>query len=182
ASSPRHQGLYQHGEPPLSNLGGPLDLTRQTGQSFSLQDIRGSVALVFFGFTQCSNTCPVAMAQAQQLLAGFRSRKPPAVLFVTLDPLSDTPAALAQYLSAFDPRIIGLTGTPRQIEQAAKRYGVASQSASGTLEHSSRWYLLDDNMRVARVYKINTPVSAMAQDIVRAQTARAAATWSEGAP
>ena len=166
----------QIGEPPLPGVGGPLDLVKHTGQPFSLRDIEGAPALVFFGFTQCANTCPMALAQVQQLLASFHSRKPPTVLFVTLDPLSDTPAALTQYLAAFDKRIIGLTGTPAQIEQAAKRYGVARQSSSGTLEHSSRWYLLDERMQVARVYKINTPVNAMAQDIVRAQTARVAAT------
>lgn len=177
-----YQGLYQHGEPPLSGVGGPLDLVAQNGKPFSLKDIQGAPALVFFGFTQCANTCPIALAQVQQLLAAFRSHKPPNVLFVTLDPLSDTPAALTQYLAQFDKRIIGLTGTPHQIEQAAQHYGVARQSSSGTLEHSSRWYLLDERMQVARVYKINTPVNAMAQDIVRAQTARVAATWNDGSP
>lgn len=174
--------LHQHGEAPLPGIGGALNLVRHNGQPFSLRDIQGSPALIFFGFTQCANTCPMAMAQAQQVLASFQSRKPPTVLFVTLDPLSDTPAALTQYLRAFDQRIIGLTGSPHQIEQVARRYGVSRTASTGTLEHSSRWYLLDDGMRVSRIYKINTPASAMAQDIVRAQTARAAATWSDLSP
>lgn len=184
ASTP--DGLYQQGEAPMAGLGGELNLLTHTGKPFSLQDIQGSPALVFFGFTQCANTCPMAMAQAQQILANFRTRKPPTVLFVTLDPLSDSPAALAQYLAHFDKRIVGLTGSPDQVARAAQRYGVGTQRAStspnGQLEHSSRWYLLDEKMRLARVYKIDTPASAMAQDIIRAQSHRTAYMWPQGAP
>jgi protein SCO1/2 len=175
-----------HGEAPLQGLGGPLDLTDQKGRPFSLKQLQGQTVLVFFGFTQCGNTCPLAMAQARQLLAAFQSRKPPAVVFVTLDPLSDGPQALSAYLSHFDARIIGLTGTPPQIEQAARRYGVATQSApqgsAQRLEHSSRWYLLDGNLKLSRVYKISTPVADIAQDIVQAQTSMAHPIWNREQP
>lgn len=173
---------FQYGEPPLPGLGGPLALTRHDGKPFSLRDVHGSPVLVFFGFTQCASTCSVAMMQAQRLLARFQSRQPPVVLFVTLDPLSDSPAALAQYLAHFDPRIIGLTGTPPQIEKASRQYGVATQqSATAPLEHSSRWYLLDADMQLVRVYKMDTPESAMAQDIARASFNKSSFAWERNA-
>ena len=174
--------VYVHGEPPLQGLGGALDLITHKGKAFSLRDIQGAPALVFFGFTQCSNTCPLAMAQVKQLLTHFQSRKPPAVVFVTLDPLSDTPSALAQYLAPFDPRIVGLTGSPKQIEQATRRYGVTTQQSQAPLAHSSRWYLLDGRGQLVRVYKIDTPASAMAQDIVRAQSQHLASTLNAKLP
>lgn len=162
----------RYGQPPLSGLGGPLDLVDQHGRSFSLHRLQGRPVLVFFGFTRCGDTCPLALAQASQILAQFRSRQPPAVVFVTLDPLNDDPRSLAAYLSSFDPRIIGLTGKPEHIEQAARRYGVGTQPRDGTLDHSSRWYLLDERLNLSRVYKLDTPPNHIAQDIVALPTAR----------
>lgn len=181
-SSPDVRALV-HGEAPLQGMGGPLNLVMHTGKPFTLAQVKGAPTLLFFGFTQCANTCPVAMAQAQQVLSAFHAGRPPNIVFVTLDPLSDPPEVLADYLSRFDRRIIGLTGSPQQIEAAARRYGVGIQSKqAGPLEHSSRWYLLDDDAQLLRVYKIDTPVSAMVQDIARTRAQRMASTWPQGAP
>jgi protein SCO1/2 len=171
----------RHGEEPLPGLGGALDLTDHKGRPFSLAQTKGAPTLLFFGFTQCGNTCPVALAQIKQVLAAFQSRKPPMVLVVTLDPLTDTPSVLASHLGHVDDRIIGLTGTPQQIEQAARRYGVATQTGAtnpaqgrrpdkaAPLAHSSRWYLLNGNHQIERVYKITTPVTDIVQDIQQMQ-------------
>jgi len=174
--------IYLHGEAPADGLGGPLDLVMHTGKPFTLAQLKGAPTLLFFGFTQCGNTCPVAMAQAQQVLSAFRAGRPPNVVFITLDPLSDPPAALSDYLSRFDKRIIGLTGSPVRVEAAARRYGVSVNKTSGPLEHSSRWYLLDDHARLVRVYKFDTPASAMIQDLVRSRAQDMASVWQEGAP
>jgi protein SCO1/2 len=172
-----------HGEAPPPGLGGPLNLVMHTGKPFTLAQVKGTPTLLFFGFTQCANTCPVAMAQARQVLEAFRAGKPPHIVFVTLDPLSDPPQVLADYLARFDKRIIGLTGSPTQIEAAARRYGVGVQNKrAGPLEHSSRWYLLDEDAQLQRVYKLDTPASAMVQDIARSHAQRLASTWREGAP
>ena len=173
---------YIAGEAPMPGIGGPLDLTDQHGHAFSLKALQGQPVLVFFGFTQCANTCPVALAQARQLLNAFRAGKPPAIVFVTLDPLSDSPKALANYLSHFDARIIGLTGQPAQIERAAQRYGVATRAGAQGLDHSSRWYLLDGELKVARVYKISTPVADLVQDLAHAQHALSSPIWSTPKP
>jgi protein SCO1/2 len=191
ADLPATQGPT-HGEAPLPGLGGPLELTDHRGQPFSLKQAKGEPVLLFFGFTQCGNTCPVALAQARQLLATFQPRKPPVVVFVTLDPLSDTPSVLAAYLSHFDARIIGLTGSPRQIEQAARQYGVATQGGAQRpmqsqgsplpLAHSSRWYLLDGQQKLVRVYTLNTPVNDMVQDILQTQQRTHHPIWDQDKP
>jgi cytochrome oxidase Cu insertion factor (SCO1/SenC/PrrC family) len=186
--------MVMHGDPPLPGLGGPLDLTDHTGQAFSLERNKGKPVLLFFGFTQCSNTCPVALLQAKQLLESFRSRRPPAVVFVTLDPLTDSPAVLASHLAQVDTRIIGLTGSPKQIEHVARRYGVATQSSASTqtqsqpskmastTAHSSRWYLLDSDHKLTRVYKITTPVADIVHDLMLMPHPRHEPIWSPVKP
>ena len=178
ASAATPEPVFAHGEAPLAGLGGPLDLIEHTGRRFSLRQLHGAPTLLFFGFTQCGDTCPVAMAQAVQVLASFRAARPPNIVFVTLDPLSDPPQTLAAYLAKFDTRIIGLTGSPADVEAAARRYGVGMRKTAGPLEHSSRWYLLDDSAQLVRVYRPDTPVAALARDVgdlARARTDRLAA-------
>jgi protein SCO1/2 len=163
------EGTLQFGEPPMAGIGGDLALTDQHGQPFSLKQLGSKPALVFYGFLRCSSVCPLALLQAKQLLASFNARPAPAIIFVTLDPLNDDPASLAQHLAAVDPRIIGLTGSPAQIERAATRYGVATRGQNSSLEHSSRWYLVTSPGVVQRVYDSKTTVDQMAQDVARAQ-------------
>ena len=163
--------LFQHGEVPRPGLGGALTLTDQQGHSFSLKQLKGQPALLFFGFSRCATVCPVALFQAKQLLALFQSRRAPTVIFISLDPLSDDPASLAKFLAPFDRRIVGLTGSPAQIEQAAARYGVAMQGQGANIEHSARWYLVGADAQVLRVYDSATSANLLAQDIVRMQNA-----------
>ena len=90
------------------------------------------------------------------------------MVFVTLDPLNDGPEQLRSFVQRMDPRIIGLTGSPQQIEQAAERYGVApARVRPARVEHSSMWYLLDGQARVRRVYAHNTPAPALVADLRR---------------
>jgi protein SCO1/2 len=102
-------------------------LTADNGRSANEADFRGEVVLLYFGFTGCSSQCPVTMARLARALASLgpdaaRVR----VLFVTLDPAHDGPAALRAYAAAFDPRhITGLTGPARRIARLARRYRVA---------------------------------------------------------
>jgi len=95
------------------------------------------------------------------------SRAEPTVVFVTLDPLNDTPGALRDYLHAFDDRIVGLTGTPGAIMSAAGRYGVGVERGSTTVDHSARWYLLDPAGRLVRVYGADATAVELASDLDR---------------
>jgi protein SCO1 len=155
----------RYGQVAPPQLGGPIELTDHMGQPFSLAKIARRPALLFFGFTQCGVTCPVALMTAKQLLA----KQDVPVLFVTLDPLTDDPATLRLFVSRFDARLIGLTGQPEQVEQVVERYRVGSRRTNGILEHSSVWYLLDGQGRVARIYPFDTPAAHLQADLLTLQ-------------
>lgn len=168
-------GPLQHGMEPPGDLGGAIDqLVDQRGQPFSLDRVAGRPALLFFGFTHCGSTCPVALLTAVQVLADFGRGPAPAVLFVTLDPLSDGPRELASHLGRIDARITGLTGHPDRVERIAERYGVAVRPrADGPgPDHSSMWYLLDGRGRLQRVYRYDTPAAPLIEDLRRLSTPR----------
>lgn len=157
----------EFGAPPPAGIGGPIDLVDDHGQRFTNARLQGRPALLFFGLAHCSVTCPVALATAKQLFAQANAMRPPPVVFVTLDPLEDDVATLHRFLTNFDTRLIGLTGSPSQIEDIADRFGVGMRRADGQLEHSSMWYLLDGAGRVRRVYRFDTPAPQLTADVNR---------------
>jgi len=161
-----------HGRDAPADIGGALDLVDHEGRRFALSRVAGRPVLVFFGFTHCGTTCPQALVTVREVLHTLQSVDT-TVLFVTLDPLNDGPEQLRSFVQRLDPRIIGLTGSPQQIEQAAERYGVALRGAANTIEHSSMFYLLDGAARVRRVYPHNTPAPALVADIRRLRAASA---------
>jgi len=164
-----------HGREAPAQVGGALDLVDHDGRRFALSRVAGRPALVFFGFTHCGSTCPQALVTAREVLYTLQPAET-AVLFVTLDPLNDGPEQLRSFVQRLDTRLIGLiglTGSPQQIEQAAERYGVALRGAANTIEHSSMFYLLDGAAHVRRVYPHNTPATALVADIRRLRAASA---------
>lgn len=108
------------------SIGGPFQLIdAKSGREVSDRDFRGKWLLVFFGYTHCPDVCPKTLSEIADTLTQLgplADRVQP--LFITVDPLRDTQQALADYTAAFDPRILGLTGTPEQIATAAKSYYV----------------------------------------------------------
>jgi protein SCO1 len=120
--------------PPLqgAKLGGPFTLVNQDGQPVSDTQFDGKYRLVYFGFTYCPDVCPVdlqnigkAMRQLEKSDPALAARVQP--IFITVDPERDKPAVMKQYVSAFHPRIIGLTGTKEQIADVSKKFGVYAQ-------------------------------------------------------
>ena len=120
---------------------------------------RGRWVLVFFGFTRCPDVCPMSMTYASDLLkslGGFADKLQ--IVFVTVDPERDTPDALRDYLANFDPRIVGLTGTPEQIAAASKVFGVyyAKRALEGlndyTMDHSTAFYLVNPEGELQRAF------------------------------
>lgn len=129
---------------------GAFRLTDQNGATVTEKDVLGRPAVLFFGFTYCPDVCPTTLASITNLLkrldgAGDKL----GVYFVTVDPDRDTEAALKAYLSSFDPRIRGLTGTAEQIAAIAKPLGVYyARSGTGqnyTMDHTASLFLLDAN-------------------------------------
>jgi len=161
------------GEPPKPGLGGEIRLMDHRGQPFVLSQQAPQATLLFFGFTRCAQVCPPALSLMQSLAMRMQAQKPARMLFVTLDPLNDDPAALSHYLRGFDAQITGLTGSPAQIEEVARRYGVSTGMSDGVLDHSARLYLLGTSHRLQRVYRLQTPAAQLARDIVALQSGRA---------
>jgi protein SCO1 len=119
------------GDPPLEGaaIGGPFTLTDQDGRRVTDRDFAGRYRLIYFGFTHCPDVCPTDLAVIGAALARFEKSDPGraarvAPIFVSVDPERDTPAVLKDYVAAFHPRLVGLTGTSRQVAEVARRYGV----------------------------------------------------------
>ena len=118
-------------EPPLkgATVGGPFTLTDQDGKQVTDRDFAGRYRITYFGFTFCPDVCPTDMQVIAQGLRLFEKEDPARAarvqpIFISVDPGRDGPAELKQFVSAFHPRLIGLTGTPEQIANIAKSHGV----------------------------------------------------------
>ena len=117
-------------EPPLrgARLGGPFTLTDHRGRQVTDRDFAGKWRIVYFGFTHCPDVCPTDLLAVGQALRRFEKSDPAraarvAPIFVSVDPERDTPPVLKEYVAAFHPRLIGLTGTQQQVAEMVKRYG-----------------------------------------------------------
>jgi protein SCO1/2 len=106
-------------------VGGPFKLIGVDGQEVTEVAVKGKYSLFFFGFTFCPDACPTALNTFTLVLEklGPDAAKIQPV-FVSIDPERDTPQVLKEYLSSFDPRIMGLTGTKEEIAEAAKKFRV----------------------------------------------------------
>lgn len=114
---------------PGIDMGGPFELTDHTGRTVTEADFEGRFMLVYFGYSSCPDVCPTelsSMAAALDIVAetNAAAAKKVTPVFVTIDPARDTPEVLRDYAPAFHPRLIGLTGSPEAIDQAAKEYRV----------------------------------------------------------
>ncbi|HEY7996730.1 MAG TPA: SCO family protein [Steroidobacteraceae bacterium] len=148
------------------------DFTLLDGQArtFTRRDLEGAPSLVFFGFTHCPDVCPttlVKLVQVRQQAAlpgGLR------VVFVSVDPQRDTPPLIGQYVHAFDPQFIGLTGDPASLAELARRFGVAVNrvelpGGDYTMDHSAVIFLLDADARLVGLFTPPFNVAALAQDL-----------------
>ena len=124
-----------NGRPPLANarIGGPFALIDQDGHLRRDTDFVGKYRILYFGYTYCPDVCPVdvqTIGAAMRLLdksdPGLAARIVP--IFVTVDPERDTPPVLKSFVSAFHPRMIGLTGSRAQIDAVASEFAVFSQA------------------------------------------------------
>jgi protein SCO1/2 len=135
--------------PPLkgATIGGPFALTDQDGRPATDRNLAGRWRIFYFGFSHCPDACPTDLAAVAGGLKQFekddadRAAKVTPV-FVTVDPDRDTAPVLKEYVAAFHPRLVGLTGTPQQIAETAKRYGIyyvklpPAQGGNYNMDHS----------------------------------------------
>lgn len=166
------------GDPPLAGarIGGAFSLTDQDGRTVTDRDFAGKYRIAYFGYTFCPDVCPTDVqniAAALKLLerddAALAQRIVP--IFITVDPARDTPAALKRFVSAFHPRLVGLTGTPEQIAKVAKEFGIYYARGAGTadgylMDHSRQIYLFDPDGRPLALLPEGPP-DAIAKEVRR---------------
>lgn len=156
-----------------TTIGGPFELRDQHGRSVSQRSFDGKWLLVFFGFTRCADVCPTTLVQMAKVLDGLgeqSARLQP--LFISLDPERDTPEVLAAYTSFFDQRILGLTGSPEQIQQVAEAYGVyvrkVAMGDTYMLDHTGAVYLMNPDGELASLIALQRASADAVQDIASA--------------
>ena len=154
-----------------SSVGGPFTLVDQDGRTVTERDFAGATHLVFFGFTHCPDVCPTTLQQVGDVLAAMGPRaKAMRVAFVTVDPERDTPAVLKAYLSSFDPRIVGLTGTPEQVAAAVRAYRGYSRKVPGkdgdyVMEHTALVYVMDARNEFVGALNLARPPAEAASEL-----------------
>ncbi|MEP6588845.1 MAG: SCO family protein [Polaromonas sp.] len=149
-----------------------FSLTDHNGQLRTLKDFAGKVVVVFFGFTQCPDVCPSALAELAQVkqLLGPNADKLQAI-FITLDPERDTPELLKAYMANFDPGFLALRPTPEQLPQVGRDFKIYYKKVEGktpgsyTMDHSAGSYVFDTKGRIRLYNRYGAGADVLASDI-----------------
>src|SRR6185503_9615592 len=154
-----------------ADVGGPFQLTDQHGKRVSEQDFRGRYMLIYFGYSFCPDVCPTTLAVMAQALekAGDRARRVTPV-FITIDPERDTPQVLDDYMKAFGPSFVGLTGSAAEIKDVLKKYRVSAakkplDGGGYGMDHSSVLYLMGPNGKMISFYDEAVSPDDLAKDL-----------------
>ncbi len=152
-------------------IGGAFELTNQDGKKVTNKDFAGKKLLVYFGFTNCPDICPVSMAIITEVMnqlqtANVKNVQP---IFISVDPERDTPAVLKKYLKDYYPSFVALTGPKDEVEKVEKEYKVYAEKAAAkasdkgyNVGHSDLIYYMDENGKY--IYHFNSTNAA--EDIV----------------
>lgn len=168
--------------PPLAGtrIGGPFTLIDQDGRPFASTRLAGAYPIVYFGYTFCPDVCPTDLAMIGKGLRAFEARDPARAakvvpVFISVDPARDRPAVLKQFVAAFHPRMIGLTGSEAAIAAVAKDYAIFYQRkkpAAGTTG-----YMVDHSRQAVLFGPDGTPIVLVPADAGGDAVAETLATW-----
>jgi protein SCO1/2 len=158
--------------PQIAAIGGPFRLTDQDGRIVTEAEFKGRPFLVFFGYTHCPDVCPTTLFDVSEVL---RRLGPDAdrtgAAFITVDPERDTPAALKDYLSSFDPHILALTGDDAAVAAVAREYRVYYKKVpiegSYVMDHTAIVYLMDKAGRFVAPFSLKRTPEASALELRR---------------
>jgi len=137
------------GDNAMATIGGPFTLTGGDGKPFASASLNGKPAAIFFGFTHCPDVCPTTLARLVKLRRQLgQGDDALSIVFITVDPERDRAAEVGSYAGLFNAPVVGLTGTPAQIEQVKKQFGVFSakvqQPGGGySVDHTATVFLMD---------------------------------------
>ncbi len=166
--------------PPLAGarIGGPFTLVDQDGQQVSDRRFAGKYRIMYFGYTFCPDVCPTDMQTIGGAMKLLEASDPALAarivpIFVTVDPTRDTPAVVKQFVTAFHPRIVGLTGSPAAIETVKKEFAIFSAKGDAApgggylVNHSRQAYLMDPDGKPLALLPQDKGPQALADDIKR---------------
>ncbi len=175
-------------EAPLAGaaIGGDFSLTDQDGNKRTWNEFVGKYRIVYFGYTSCPDICTPDMQNLMAGLKAFEKANPDLAakiqpIFITIDPKRDTPAVLKQFVSAFHPRAIGLTGTDAEIADATKKFAVYASRVEGStpesylMSHSQTPYLMGPDgkpLAIMPADQPNTDANEGAPKLVEAELAK----------
>jgi len=157
----------------IAAVGGPFHLEDQNGKPISDQDFKGRPFLVFFGYTHCPDVCPTTLFEISEVIKTLgKDADRAGAVFITVDPERDTPAALKDYLSSFDPHLRGLTGDPAAVEAAIKAYRVYAKKVplkdgDYTMDHTAVVYLMDKDGHFVSPFNLKQTPEAAAEQLRR---------------
>ena len=155
-----------------ADFGKSFELVDHYGQVRYLEDFRGKVTVVFFGFTHCPDVCPTNLAKLADVVGKLGdSARDVQVLLVTVDPERDTPEVLAGYVTAFNPGFVGLTGSVEQIATVAREFRIFYQKSEGprpgmySVDHSAGTFILDQQGKLRLYVRHDQDSEMIAGDI-----------------
>jgi protein SCO1/2 len=166
-------GNFGGSNPGASAIGGPFKLVDQNGAAVTDSDIKGRPFLVFFGYTHCPDICPATLFEVSEVMRALgKDADRTGALFITVDPERDTPAAMKDYLSSFDPHLRGATGDRAAVDAAEKAYRVYAKKVPTTngdysMDHTALVYLMDKQGRFVAPFSLKRRPEEAAADLRR---------------
>ena len=149
-----------------------LAMNDQNGEPRSLEQFKGKVSVVFFGYTQCPDVCPATMAELAQIKKSLgKDGERVQGIFVTVDPQRDTQEILKNYMASFDPSFVALRGTAEQTKAAAKEFKVfyaitpGKTESSYTVDHTAGSFVFDTRGKVRLFVRYGGGSEALAADL-----------------
>lgn len=147
-------------------------LTDASGQPISLSDFRGKLVVLYFGYTFCPDVCPTTLNDVAKAMKELGSKAEDVqFIMISVDPERDTPQRLAEYVAYFDPRFIGLTGSPEEVAAVATPFGIFYQKHEGTaatgylVDHTASLTVIDQDGHVRLVLPFGTAPQDIADDL-----------------
>lgn len=156
-----------------STVGGPFQLTDQTGQTVTEQSLKGKPTLIFFGFTHCPDVCPTSLFEISEVLRAMgKDADRVNAYFVSVDPERDTQAAMKEYLASFDPHLKGLTGDAAAIAKVISGFRVYARKVplkdgDYTMDHTALIYLMDRDGKFVAPFNLKRKPDEAAADLKR---------------
>lgn len=180
SAEPQAQGSGNDSLPPLAGaaIGGEFELVSEDGETVRWSDFDGQYRTVYFGYAYCPDICPTDNQRAMAGLRAFEQANPDAAaqiqpIFISIDPERDTPEVVGEFTDAFHPRLIGLTGSAEQIEDAASSFAVFyaegedSDGGGYLMDHSNVTYLFGPNGKPIATLPTDEGAEAVAEELAK---------------